>query len=123
MATCVEGINKPIFIVSSGRLGSTILTLCVGQHPNVIPLKESDWLGPFAVDATVAFERGIAHGEHGQLSIGFEEWRHLSRRSRRTAQASYIERDIAIWWNSQKPPSNHCLIFLVNRTLGNVWSR
>ena len=64
---------KPIFIVSSGRSGSTILTWCLGQHPNIVPQEESDWLGPFAIDAAVGHKRGSARGERGQLSANFIE--------------------------------------------------
>jgi hypothetical protein len=46
-----DEINKPIFIVSAGGSGSTILTWCLGQHPNILPQEGSDWLGPFAIDA------------------------------------------------------------------------
>src|SRR5439155_12159805 len=71
MPSLVERINKPIFIVSSGRSGSTILTWCLGQHPNIIPQEESDWLGPFAIDAASAYQRGTARGQRGQLSANF----------------------------------------------------
>jgi hypothetical protein len=71
MPSSIERVNKPIFIVSSGRAGSTILTWCLGQHPNIIPQEESDWLGPFAIDAAVGYERGTARGEWGQLSANF----------------------------------------------------
>src|SRR6266699_5435991 len=64
-------INKPIFIVSSGRSGSTILTWCLGQHPNILPQEESNWLGPFAIDAAIGYQRGTARGERGQLSANF----------------------------------------------------
>jgi hypothetical protein len=71
MPSPVGRVNKPIFIVSSGRAGSTILTWCLGQHPNIIPQEESDWLGPFAIDAAAGYERGTARGERGQLSANF----------------------------------------------------
>jgi len=62
---------RPIFIVSTGRSGSTILTWCLGQHPNIIPQEESNWLGPFAIDAAVGHRRGTLRGERGQLSANF----------------------------------------------------
>jgi hypothetical protein len=71
MPSLVERINKPIFIVSSGRSGSTILTWCLGQHPNILPQEESDWLGLFAIDAALGYQRGTARGERGQLSANF----------------------------------------------------
>jgi hypothetical protein len=73
-------INKPIFIVSSGRSGSTILTWCLGQHPNIVPQEESNWLGPFAIDAAIGYERGTARGERGQLSANFIEREELLSR-------------------------------------------
>jgi Sulfotransferase family len=63
--------SRPIFIVSSGRSGSTILTWCLGQHPNILPQEESDWLGPFAIDAAVSYRRGSVRRERGQLSANF----------------------------------------------------
>ena len=71
MPSLVERITKPIFIVGSGRSGSTILTWCLGQHPNIIPQEESDWLGPFAIEAAIGYQRGTARGERGQLSSNF----------------------------------------------------
>src|SRR2546430_618593 len=67
----LEEKARPIFIVSSGRSGSTILTWCLGQHPNIIPQEESNWLGPFAIDAAVGHQRGTQRGERGQLSANF----------------------------------------------------
>jgi len=67
MPSLVERTAKPIFIVGSGRSGSTILTWCLGQHPNIIPQEESDWLGPFAIDAAVGYERGTVR-ENGDSS-------------------------------------------------------
>jgi hypothetical protein len=66
-------VAKPIFIVGSGRCGSSILTWCIGQHPNILPQEESNWLGPFAVDAAAAYHRGSARGKRGQLSANFIE--------------------------------------------------
>jgi len=71
MPSSLKRTERPIFIVSSGRSGSTILTWCLGQHPNIIPEEESNWLGPFAIDAAVAFHRGSVRGERGQLSANF----------------------------------------------------
>jgi hypothetical protein len=62
---------RPIFIVSTGRSGSTILTWCLGQHPNIIPQEESNWLGPFAIHAAADHKFGSVRGERGQLSANF----------------------------------------------------
>ena len=71
MTVASQKTAKPIFIVSSGRSGSTILTWCLGQHPNIIPQEESNWLGPFAIDAAVDYKRGTLRGERSQLSANF----------------------------------------------------
>lgn len=71
MASASQQSARPIFIVSTGRSGSTILTWCLGQHPNIIPQEESNWLGPFAIDTAVGHRRGTARGERGQLSANF----------------------------------------------------
>jgi len=65
--------NKPIFIVGSPRSGTSILTWCLGQHPNILPQEESNWLGLFAIDAAAGYERGSARGKRGQLSANFIE--------------------------------------------------
>jgi hypothetical protein len=36
-----------------------------------MPQEESNWLGPFAIDAAVSYHRGTARGERGQLSANF----------------------------------------------------
>jgi len=77
MESSVERIAKPIFVVGSPRSGTSILTWCLGQHPNIIPQEESNWLGPFAIDTASGYQRGSARGAHGQLSaigVGREEF-------------------------------------------------
>jgi len=76
----VEQTARPIFIVSPGRSGSTILTWCLGQHPNIVPQEESNWLGPFSIDAAVGYRRGSARGERGQLSSNFVQCEELLAR-------------------------------------------
>jgi hypothetical protein len=58
----------PIFVVGSPRSGTSILTWCLGQHPNILPTEESDWLGPFAVQAVAHHRMGSMRGERSQLS-------------------------------------------------------
>jgi hypothetical protein len=41
-------LNKPIFIVGAPRSGTSILAWCLGQHPNILPQEESNWLGAFS---------------------------------------------------------------------------
>jgi hypothetical protein len=77
MESSAERTNKPIFVLGSPRSGTSILTWCLGQHPNIIPQEESNWLGSFAIHAASGYQRGSARGAHGQLSaigVGREEF-------------------------------------------------
>jgi hypothetical protein len=70
-------INKPIFVVGSPRSGTSILTWCLGQHPNMFPVPESNWLGQFAINVAISYEIGSARGDRSLLSgmdIGPEEF-------------------------------------------------
>jgi Sulfotransferase family len=71
-----EAINRPIFVVGSPRSGTSILTWCLGQHPNMFPVPESNWLGDFAVHVAIGYQIGAARGDRSILSamdIGDDE--------------------------------------------------
>src|SRR5215213_5143182 len=61
-------INKPIFVVGSPRSGTSILTWCLGQHPNIFPVPESNWMGNFAVNVAIAYKLGASRGDRSILS-------------------------------------------------------
>lgn len=63
-----DGMNRPIFVVGSPRSGTSILTWCLGQHPNIIPLEESDWLGDLAVNLAVYYQTGTSRSDYTFLS-------------------------------------------------------
>jgi hypothetical protein len=63
-----HSLNKPIFVVGSPRSGTSILTWCLGHHPNLFPVPESNWMGDFAVNVAIAFQTGAARGDHSILS-------------------------------------------------------
>ena len=63
-----EGINKPIFVVGSPRSGTSILTWCIGQHPDIIPLEESDWMGDLAIRLAIYYQIGSGRGDYSLLS-------------------------------------------------------
>jgi len=61
-------INKPIFVVGSPRSGTSILTWCLGHHPNLFPVPESNWMGPFASNVALAYKTGAARGDYSIFS-------------------------------------------------------
>jgi Sulfotransferase family len=78
-----EEINRPIFIVGSPRSGTSILAWCLGHHPNIFPVPESNWMGDFAVDVARSYQVGSARGIFSILStIGIsrdEFFSHIGR--------------------------------------------
>jgi hypothetical protein len=63
-----DQIAKPIFVVGSPRSGTSVLTWCLGQHPNILALPESSWMGDLAVDLTIRYQIGAARGDRSVLS-------------------------------------------------------
>jgi hypothetical protein len=61
-------VNRPIFVVGSPRSGTSILTWCLGQHPNIFAVPESNWMGDFVVNAAVVHQIGAARGHLSILS-------------------------------------------------------
>ena len=60
--------NNPIFVVGSPRSGTSILTWCLGQHPNMLVIPESAWMGDFAIDLAIRYQIGTARGNRSVLS-------------------------------------------------------
>jgi hypothetical protein len=63
-----EEINKPMFVVGSPRSGPSILAWCLGHHPNIFPVPESNWMGDFAVNVAKGYQIGAARGIFSILS-------------------------------------------------------
>jgi hypothetical protein len=64
----MQEVNRPIFVVGSPRSGTSILTWCLGQHPNIFPVPESNWMGQFAVSVAASYQVGVARGDRTILS-------------------------------------------------------
>lgn len=63
-----EDVNKPIFVVGSPRSGTSILAWCLGYHPNIFPVPESNWMGDFAMNVATSYNVGAARGILSVLS-------------------------------------------------------
>jgi Sulfotransferase family len=63
-----EEIDSPIFVVGSPRSGTSILAWCLGHHPNIFPVPESNWMGDFAVNVAKSYQVGAARGIFSILS-------------------------------------------------------
>jgi hypothetical protein len=61
-------LTKPVFVVGSPRSGTSVLTWCLGQHPNILLLEETSWIGKFAVELNSTYDLGALRGERSQLS-------------------------------------------------------
>ena len=54
---------RPVFIVGSPRSGTSILTWCLGQHPNILPLDESTGLGNLTIALGTCYQTKMGLGE------------------------------------------------------------
>ena len=63
-----DRLSKPIFVVGSPRSGTSILAWCLGHHPNIFPVPESNWMGDFAVNVGISYQIGAARGIFSILS-------------------------------------------------------
>jgi hypothetical protein len=60
--------SRPIFVVGSPRSGTSVLTWCLGQHPNIFPVPESNWMGNFALNIAASYQVGTSRGDRTILS-------------------------------------------------------
>ena len=54
--------------MGSPRSGTSILAWCLGYHPNIFPVPESNWMGDFAVQVARSYQVGAARGIFSILS-------------------------------------------------------
>jgi sulfotransferase family protein len=62
-------INRPVFVVGSPRSGTSILTWCLGQHPNIFPIDESTGIAELAVALAVCHQTKIGLGPDSLWSM------------------------------------------------------
>ncbi len=59
---------EPIFIIGSYRSGTSILTWSLGQHSNIFPLEETNWIYRLGVYMDCLYNFGTVNGEFSNLS-------------------------------------------------------
>ena len=67
MSSMADVPNSPVFIVGSYRSGTSIFCWCLGQHPNLVNLPETNWLARLGVDLENLYRLGTVHGKYSHL--------------------------------------------------------
>ncbi|HEY1772220.1 MAG TPA: sulfotransferase [Gammaproteobacteria bacterium] len=60
--------HSPVFIVGSYRSGTSIFCWCLGQHPNIVNLPETNWLARLGLDLDNLYRLGTIHGQLSHLA-------------------------------------------------------
>jgi len=72
--------QSPVFVVGSYRSGTSIFCWCLGQHPNIVNLPETNWLARLGVDLDNLYRLGTVNGKFSHLSqagAGIDEFYRL----------------------------------------------
>ena len=62
-------INAPIFVIGSYRSGTSIFAWCMGQHPNIVNLPETNWLAKLTLYVDELFRLGSINGRFSHLGL------------------------------------------------------
>ncbi len=65
---------RPVFIIGSYRSGTSVLTWSLGQHPNILPLEETNWIAALGVNLEYIYWLATANREHSHLgAVGVDK--------------------------------------------------
>lgn len=59
--------GAPVFVVGSYRSGTSIFCWCLGQHPNLVNLPETNWLARLSVDMSELYRLATVNGKFSHL--------------------------------------------------------
>lgn len=60
--------SAPIFVIGSYRSATSATTWAIGQHPNIFPLEETNFISRMSVDLAIQHKMGSARGSRTFLS-------------------------------------------------------
>ncbi|HEY7036064.1 MAG TPA: sulfotransferase [Thermomicrobiales bacterium] len=63
------GSPRPVFVLGALRSGASLLTLSLGQHPNLLPVLETNWFERFGIGLQQSFAQGLRHRNRSQLDV------------------------------------------------------
>lgn len=59
--------QSPVFVVGSYRSGTSIFCWCLGQHPNIVNLPETNWLARLGLDLDNLYRLATVNGKFSHL--------------------------------------------------------
>jgi hypothetical protein len=60
---------RPVFVLGPLRSGASLLTLSLGQHPNLLQVLETNWFERFGIGLQQAFGDGLRNRNQSQLDV------------------------------------------------------
>lgn len=60
---------RPVFVLGPLRSGVSLLELSLGQHPNLLPVVETNWFERFGIGLQQAFGDGLHNRNRSQLDV------------------------------------------------------